>query len=44
MAKEKGKVRLMKTKADLPSDLLRTFQTAIDLPAPIRGAMVELLN
>ena len=44
MAKEKGKVRLMKTKADLPSDLLRTFQTAIDLPAPTRSAMIELLN
>jgi len=44
MAKEKGKVRLMKTKSDMARTLTRTFETAVDLPAPTRDAMIALLN
>ena len=44
MAKEKGKVRLMKAKDDLPSELHRTFETGVDMPAATRVAMIGLLN
>jgi starvation-inducible DNA-binding protein len=44
VAKEKGKVRLMKAKDDMPSDLRRTLATAVDLPAATRAEMIMLLN
>jgi starvation-inducible DNA-binding protein len=44
MAKEKGKVRLMKSKSDMPAVLARTFETAVDLSASTRSAMIALLN
>src|SRR5829696_2004780 len=43
MAKEKGKVRLVK-EGDLQAELLRTFETAVDLSDATRAAMIELLN
>ncbi len=43
MAKDKGKVRLVKD-GDRQSDLQRTFETAVDLSAATRVAMIELLN
>ncbi len=43
MAKDKGKVRLVK-EGDRQSDHHRTFETAVDLAAPTRVAMIELLN
>src|SRR5215203_1515270 len=43
MAKEKGKVRLVKD-GDQQSELQRTFETAVDLPAATRVAMIQLLN
>ncbi len=44
MAKEKTKMRLVKEKANGANGLHRTFETAVDLPAPVRGEMIELLN
>ena len=44
MAKEKGKVRQMTAKDELSSDLHRTFETDVDLPAATREAMIALLN
>ena len=44
MANEKGKVRLMKANGNATSELNRTFETAVDLPADTRVAMIELLN
>jgi starvation-inducible DNA-binding protein len=44
MAKEKGKVRLMKAKSDLPAAVDKTFETAVDLPAATRDEMIALLN
>jgi len=44
MAKEKGKVRLVKAEAGTATDLSRTFETAIDMPAATRTAMIALLN
>src|SRR3712207_9098351 len=41
MAKDKGNVRLV-TEGDL--QLHRTFETAVDLPAETRAAMIQLLN
>ena len=43
MAKDKGKVRLVKD-GDPQSELNRTFETAVDLSAETRVAMIELLN
>jgi starvation-inducible DNA-binding protein len=43
MAKDKGKVRLVKD-GDRPSELHRTFDTAVDLSAASRVAMIGLLN
>jgi starvation-inducible DNA-binding protein len=43
MAKEKGKVRLVKD-GDLQAELHRTFETEVGLPAATRVAMIELLN
>jgi starvation-inducible DNA-binding protein len=43
MAKDKGKVRLVKD-GDRPSELHRTFETAVDLSAATRIAMIGLLN
>lgn len=44
MAKEKAKVRSVKAKANGSNDLDRTFETAVDLSAPTREAMIALLN
>lgn len=44
MAKEKGKVRLMKTKEDAPANSNRMFETAIDIPLATRTEMIALLN
>lgn len=44
MAKEKGKVRLMKARDDAPAADLRSFQTAVDLPPETRETMTALLN
>src|SRR3954466_9467901 len=44
MPDEKGKVRLMKANSDMPSELVRTFETEVDLPEDTRVAMIELLN
>ena len=43
MAKDKGKVRLVKD-GDHQADVSRTFETAVDLSAATRVAMIELLN
>jgi starvation-inducible DNA-binding protein len=43
MAKDKGRVRLVKD-GELQSELNRTFETAVDLPAAARVAMIGLLN
>jgi starvation-inducible DNA-binding protein len=43
MAKDKGKVRLVKD-GDRPSELHRTFETAVDLSVATRVAMIGLLN
>jgi starvation-inducible DNA-binding protein len=43
MAKDKSNVRLVKEGGHL-SDLHRTFETAVDLPAETRVAMIALLN
>ena len=43
MAKDKGRVRLVKD-GDLQSELNRTFETAVDLPAAARVAIIGLLN
>ncbi len=43
MAKDKGKVRLVKD-GDRQAEMHRTFETAVDLSAPTRVAMIELLN
>jgi starvation-inducible DNA-binding protein len=43
MAKDKGKVRLVKD-GDRPSELHRTFETAVDLSAATRVAVIGLLN
>jgi starvation-inducible DNA-binding protein len=43
MAKDKGKVRLVKD-GDRPSELHRSFETAVDLSAATRVAMIGLLN
>jgi starvation-inducible DNA-binding protein len=43
MAKDKGKVRLVKD-GDRPSELHRTFETAVDLSGATRVAMIGLLN
>ena len=44
MAKEKGKVRLMKAKSESSSALERTFETSVDIPASTRAEMIALLN
>ncbi|MGH2615139.1 MAG: DNA starvation/stationary phase protection protein Dps [Thermomicrobiales bacterium] len=44
MAKEKGKVRLMKARSQASSDLQRTFVTAVDIPDSTRAEMIALLN
>jgi starvation-inducible DNA-binding protein len=43
MAKDKGNVRLVKD-GDRQADVNRTFETAVDLSATTRVAMIELLN
>jgi starvation-inducible DNA-binding protein len=43
MAKDKGNVRLVKD-GDLQAELRRTFESAVDLPAETRVAMIQLLN
>ncbi len=43
MVKGKGRVRLVK-EGDRQSELNRTFETAVDLPAATRAAMIGLLN
>ena len=43
MAKDKGKVRLLK-EGNRQADINRTFETAVDLSAATRVAMIELLN
>jgi len=43
MAKEKGKVRLVKD-SERQSELDRTFETAVDLSDATRVAMIQLLN
>jgi starvation-inducible DNA-binding protein len=43
MANDKGKVRLMK-EGGRKSELQRTFETAVDISAATRVAMIELLN
>jgi starvation-inducible DNA-binding protein len=43
MAKDKGKVRLVKG-GNGQAEPNRTFETAVDLPAATRIAMIELLN
>ena len=43
VAKEKGKVRLVKS-SESGGDTSRMFETAVDLPADTRTAMIELLN
>ncbi len=43
MAKDKGRVRLVKD-GDLQSELNRTFEMAVDLPAATRVAVIGLLN
>jgi starvation-inducible DNA-binding protein len=44
MAKEKGKVRLMKAKSNGKQAVQRRFETAVDLSEETRTAMIELLN
>ena len=44
MAKEKGKVRLMKAKSNGSAEPRRRFETAVDLPEETRVAMIALLN
>lgn len=44
MAKEKGKVRLMKAKTESANGPERTFETSIDIPAGTRAEMIALLN
>jgi starvation-inducible DNA-binding protein len=44
VAKEKGKVRLMRTKTESVSALDRTFETSVDIPAGTRAEMIALLN
>ena len=44
MTHETGNVRLMKAKDEVPTELRRTFETNVDLPADTRVAMIELLN
>jgi starvation-inducible DNA-binding protein len=44
VAKEKGKVRLMKSKSEAASALDRTFETSVDIPASTRAEMIALLN
>src|SRR5215208_7090428 len=43
MAKDKGKVHLVKDGSH-QSELQRTFESAVDLSAATRGAMIQLLN
>jgi len=43
-AKDKGKIRVMKSKSDTSGNRNRTFQTAVDIPAATRTAMIALLN
>ena len=44
MTHETGNVRLMKAKDEVPTELRRTFETNVDLPADTRVAMIEVLN
>jgi starvation-inducible DNA-binding protein len=44
VAKEKGKVRLMKAKSEAASGLDRTFETSVDISASTRAEMIALLN
>ena len=44
MAKMKDTVRLMRRKGNASGDTGRTFETAVDLPAETRTAMIALLN
>ena len=44
VAKEKGKVRMVKGDGAMTANADRMFETAVDLPAETRTAMIALLN